>query len=92
MTARELDGIVMELISAISKTLLRKRVEAFTLHLLSKYNFFMMMTKYIWHIATLILIRMLLNYFRGFVNLSRKIEYVRLLYVKLSLGMTARWL
>lgn len=83
MMDKELVGIEMQQIFAISKTHLKRRAVVFITPLHSRFNFYMMKTKSIWHIATHIRIQMLLNCFRGYVNLSPKIEYVRPLCVKL---------
>ena len=72
---KELDGIEMDKIFAISKILLKRRQVVFIIHSLFKYNSQMIMTRYILHIATHIHIQIVQNYFKNSVSLNLKTGY-----------------
>ena len=86
-----LDGTEMARISATFKTHLKKREEASIILSHFKFSLDMMMMRFIQLIAILILILIVMNFYKDYVLQKVKIESEKQLFVKISQEMIVRW-
>ena len=86
-----MDGIVMEQTFATSQTHLKRRVEASTILLPSKFNLCMTMMRSTQLIVTLTLILTAQSFLSDYVSQRKKIELERLLSAKQSQEMIVKW-
>ena len=89
--ARGLVGTVMDRTYAISKTPWRRRAVASIILWHSRFNSCMMTMKFIWLIVTHIHILTVLSFFKGYANLSQKIELERPSFAKRLHKMIVKW-